>query len=339
MAVGHHTVTRYAVMLCAAAIVLGACGGAAVAPSPSPTAAVATATLPPATVAPTAKPTPASTVKPTAATLGTAVAVEAGETTAGAPYFKADHVAVAAGKVTFTFTNKGKLTHEIMVYPIQDISAVLAGHRAGKEVEEMELIKGMAAMQEDVDPGKTLTLTGTLKPGFYEIGCHVTGKNPDGTSYTHFDKGQFLTLAAVGAGGPSAAVIEKAPTMTVDMTGDEAGSWLFVPDRLIVPAGTVTFKVTNRMKQAHDFVVSPQGDTSKYVASSLMPGMAMHNDDYSSFKGTELLEDLDPGKTETKTFTLTPGTWVVACYMTSKATDGTSFIHRDRGQRFVFEVR
>ena len=36
---------------------------------------------------------------------------------------------------------------------------------------------------------------------------------------------------------------------------------------------------------------------------------------------------------------LTPGVWCAACYMVSKGTDGTSFIHRDRGQRFVFLVK
>ena len=122
------------------------------------------------------------------------------------------------------------------------------------------------------------------------------------------------------------------------MTGEENASWLFTPDRLVVSGGDVTFKVTNKMKAEHDFVVSPLGDTSKYVAGAMMPGMA-HNDDYSSFKGTELLADLAPGKTDTKTFKLTPGLWVAACYMSSKATDGSTFLHRDHGQRIVFMVK
>lgn len=30
----------------------------------------------------------------------------------------------------------------------------------------MALIKGMAAMEEDVDPGKSASVTGTLAPGY-----------------------------------------------------------------------------------------------------------------------------------------------------------------------------
>jgi hypothetical protein len=31
--------------------------------------------------------------------------------------------------------------------------------------------------------------------------------------------------------------------------------------------------------------------------------------------------------------------WAAACFMVSKDTDGTSFMHRDRGQRFSFLVK
>jgi len=122
------------------------------------------------------------------------------------------------------------------------------------------------------------------------------------------------------------------------MKGDEAASWLLVPDRLVVNAGDVTFKVTNSMKNEHDFVVSPVIDTTKLVTTKLDMGMAS-GFDYGTIKGTELFVDLAPGKSDTKTLKLAPGLYVAACYMVSKAADGTSFLHRDQGQRFVFEVK
>jgi len=321
-------------VLALAAIVLGACGGAA-APSPSPTE-VAKATLPAATAAPaTAAP---ATAAPTATSAPAAVVnIEAGESDSGF-YLKADRLAVPAGKVTFNFTNKGKLTHEVMVYPVQDVTTLLGLHRQDKTADEAALLKGMAGMAEDIDAGKSATFSGTLAPGFYELACHARSKDPAGSTYTHFDKGQLLTLAVTGPGGPATSVATPASTLSLEMKGDEAASWLFVPDRLVVSAGDVAFKVTNNMKVEHDFVVNPQRDTSKYVSTAVMPGMA-HSDDYSSFKGTELIADLAPGKSDSKTLKLTPGLYVAACYMVSKAADGTSFIHRDRGQRIVFEVR
>lgn len=327
-------IRRWAAALALAAIVLGACGGTA-APSPSPTE-VAKATLPAATAAP-ATPVPA-TAAPTATPAPAAVVnIEAGESDTGF-YLKADRLAVPAGKVTFNFTNKGKLTHEVMVYPIQDITTLLGLHRQDKKADEEALLKGMAGMAEDVDAGKSATFSGTLAPGFYELACHARSKDGAGKTYTHFDKGQFLTLAVIGPGGPAATVTTPAPTLSVEMKGDEAASWLFVPDRLVVSAGDVAFKVTNGMKVEHDFVVSPVIDTTVLVTTKIDMGMA-HGFDYGKIKGTELIEDLAPGKSDTKTLKLTPGLYVAACYMTSKAADGTSFIHRDRGQRVVFEVR
>jgi uncharacterized cupredoxin-like copper-binding protein len=314
------------VTVVAVSLLITACGGTA-APAPSETAA---ATAAKATVAP-------ATSAPAATQAAAVVNVEAYES--GDGYFlKADTLVVAAGPVTFNFKNAGKLTHELMVYPVQDIGTLLTLHRADKKADEEALLKSMAGMAEDVDAGKSASFNATLKPGFYELGCHARSKDAMGMTYTHFDKGQFLTLAVTGPGGPSASVTTPASTLAIEMTGDEKTSWLFSPDRLVVSAGEVTFKVTNNMKAEHDFVVSPIGDTSKYVAAAMMPGMT-HNDDYSSFKGTELLEDLAPGKTESKTFKLTPGLWVAACYMTSTGSDGAAFLHRDHGQRFVFMVK
>lgn len=327
--------TRRRLLVSAAAagggLALAACGGGGLAPSPSPTATVARASLPPATAA-TRTSTPS--VAPTPATV---VNVEAGETDAGF-YIKADRLAVTAGAVRFNFTNKGKLTHEVMVYPVQDITTLLGLHRQDKKADEEALLKGMAGMAEDVDAGKSATIDATLAPGFWELACHVRGKDPSGRTFTHFDKGQFMTLAAIGPGGPAASVTTPASTLTVEMKGDEAASWLFVPDRLVVRAGEVTFKVTNGMKQEHDLVVNEAGDTTALVTAELDMGMA-HGFDYAKIRGTELFEDLGAGKTGQKALRLAPGRYVAACYMVSKAADGTPFLHRDRGQRFAFEVR
>lgn len=326
----------FAAVLAAATLVLAACGGAAV-PSPTPTAAVAKASLPPATAAP-ATAAPATQDPATAAPTPAAVVnIEAGENEVGF-YMKADRLTVAAGTVTINFANKGRLTHELMVYPLQDVTQLVAFSRLGKHGHADEVIKGLAAEAEDVEPGKSATLTATLEPGFYEIACHLSGKDPNGSSFSHYDYGQLLTLAVVGTGGPPATVGTPGSTLAVEMNGDEKASWLFSPDRLVVPAGDVTFKVTNSMKAEHDFVVHPLGDTTKVVNMALMPGMG-HIEDWSVIKGTELFEDLEPGKTGTKTLKLTPGLYMAACYMVSKVADGTSFIHRDRGQRIVFEVR
>jgi len=316
------------------AALVAACG--APTPAAAPTSVPPTATKPPApTLAPTQSPaTPTTTAPAAAVTTLNVLAKEVGNSF----IFEVDKAAVPAGKVRFEFKNAGKMTHELWIYPIQDFSAMMTLKRADTKLDEPEYIKGVVGSVEDIEPGKSATIEATLKPGFYELACFMRGKNPDGSTYVHLNKGQFFTLAVTGPGGPSADVVKPASTMTVQIapgTGDLSSSWLFVPDKLVVSAGDVTFKVTNNMKDVHDFTIYPVGDVSDFVVNKLKSGKS----DYASIKATEVMEDLAAGKTDTKTMKLTPGVWVAVCLIVSKNADGSSFIHSERGQRFVFTVK
>ncbi len=299
-------------------------------PQPSPTAAVPSPTKPPAPTLPA--PTP------TAAAPAAVVSVVARESDAGY-VFDVDRVVVPAGKVTFVFKNSGKMTHELFVFPIQDLSGVLAKMRAGEKVDEEREIKGVAAVAEDVDPGKTVNVEAQLSPGWYELACFVKGKNPDGSTYVHYDKGQFFDIAVTGPGGPSPQVGQASNSVAIDMTGDEAGSWLFVPDRIVASAGKVTFRVTNHMKIRHELVVHKVGDLVGFKQLLLKGEHAEAHEELESLGAKELVEDLDPGKTVEATAELEPGVWVAACYLVSQNPDGSSFVHSDRGQHVTFVVK
>ncbi len=308
---------------------------------PPPQASPAAQPSPPPAVQPSATRPPAPTLpaaSPTAAAQAVTVNVVAREADNGF-VFDVDQPAVPSGKVKFVFKNAGKMTHELFVFPLQDISGVLAKMRAGEKVDEEKEIKGVAAAVEDVDPGKTETVEADLKPGWYELACFVKSKNPDGTTFVHYDKGQFFDLAVTGTGGPSPQVSTAGNSVTVEMTGDEAGSWLFVPDRVVVNAGQVTFKVTNHMKAKHEFVVHKIGDLVEFKQTLLKGAHAEVHEELEPLAAQELIEDLDPGKTEEKTVQLSPGVWVAACYLVSQNPDGSSFIHSDRGQHITFIVK
>ena len=333
-------------------LLTAACGGSA-GGATQPTAS-ATPPNPALTPTPPAPPTMAMVpATPAATTANTATAT--GTTTAGSPaatgtattvnveayegdngfFFRVDKLEFPAGKVTFAFKNtSSKMNHELWVYPVQDLSTMLTLKRADQDATETDYLKGLAGHVEDVEPGKTATFDTTLEPGFYELACFLRGKNPDGTTFVHFDKGQSVTVAATGPSGLTAAVGNPAGTLSVVMTGDPNGSWVFVPDRLEVTAGDVGFKATNQMKMNHDFLVYPLGDISGFI-----PKRLAGQEDYSLIKGELLFEDLPIGQSAQKTKTLTPGMWVAACFITSKNPDGTTFIHRDRGQRITFLVK
>jgi uncharacterized cupredoxin-like copper-binding protein len=119
-------------------------------------------------------------------------------------------------------------------------------------------------------------------------------------------------------------------------TGDLASSWLFVPDKLVVKAGAVTFQVTNGEKEEHDFAVYAISDTTGFVAMQLQGGM---EPDYDAIHAQVVQANLEAGQSVTKTLQLTPGVYVAVCYMVSQNSDGTSFVHMERGQRFTFTVQ
>ena len=314
-----------AVGLTVVALTIAACGGSAT-PGPSPTdAAVAKATLAPATAAP-------ATTAPTA----TAVVVNVEASQADSSFLlKADQIAVPAGKVTFNFKNNGTMTHEVLVYPVQDVTKLLALKRNGTDADEKDFIKGLAVGLLDIEPAKSATADATLAPGLYELACWAVGKNPDGSTYEHFDKGQTLTLAVTGPGGPSAAITTAANAIKVTMQDGTDGSWVLIPDRLVATAGDVTFTLTNGMKIDHDFAVYPLGDVSGPIAAGLKSGQDID----LTAPAVELFQDLAPGKTDSKSVKLAAGTYVMACFMVSKNADGTTFVHRDMGQRITFIVK
>ena len=306
------------------ALTIAACGGTANVPVPATSAAVAQATLAPATPPPATPATPVAVV----------VNVEA--TQADTNFLlKADKVAVPAGKVTFNFKNTGALVHEVLVYPAQDVTKLAALKRNGTDAEEKDYIKGLAVALMDIDPGKTATADATLAPGLYELACWAVGKNPDGTTYEHYDKGQTLTLAVTGPGGPAVSIATPANTISVAMQDGANGSWIFTPDALVATAGDVTFKVTNNMKINHDFAIYPIGDVSGPIAAGLKSGQDID----LAAPAVSLFQDLAPGKTGSKAIKLAPGTYVMACFMVTKNPDSSSFVHRDMGQRITFTVK
>lgn len=81
---------------------------------------------------------------------------------------------VKAGKVTFNVSNKSEtLVHEFVVARTDKPIEALPYDAAGQTVSEdaMEVVDEI----EDIDPGKTGTLTVDLKPGTYVMLCNKAG--------------------------------------------------------------------------------------------------------------------------------------------------------------------
>jgi len=248
---------------------------------------------------------------------------------------KMDRLVVPSGVVSIHFTNRTTTDDAIFVYPAQDISALLGALRHGTaQVAIPTYLKNVVEQAGPIAPGSSITVTMmALAPGLYELSSYTQLVRDGSTTVAH-DRGEFLTFAVTGRDGPSAEMAAPSSIVLTTMKVGSYGAWLLTTDHLTVKAGDVTFVLANEMAESHDLVVSRIGDVAAFIETRLAAGQA----DYSRINGVELVSDLPPRRTASKTIGLVPGTYVAACYMVSKATDGTLFVHADRGQRFTFRV-
>jgi uncharacterized cupredoxin-like copper-binding protein len=94
---------------------------------------------------------------------------------------------VKAGNVTFNVTNKSEnLVHEFVVLKSDTQIGALPYNAEEKEVDEDAI--GVTNEIEDIDPGKSGTLTVELAPGTYILLCNKTG---------HFKAGMVHTLTVM----------------------------------------------------------------------------------------------------------------------------------------------
>lgn len=87
---------------------------------------------------------------------------------------KADTSSVPAGKVTFEVVNNSKeIEHEMVVAPVASMDAAPPFNADKNEVDEDN--SGALGEVEELEPGKTGSVTLDLKPGYYVLFCNIAG--------------------------------------------------------------------------------------------------------------------------------------------------------------------
>lgn len=126
-------------------------------------------------------------------------------------------------------------------------------------------------------------------------------------------------LAGIAAGCGS----NKTSTSTPAATSATAGSstvngvmkeYTIAPDKTVVSAGKVKFTITNKGKMVHEFIVVKTDLAQDKLPMANVPGQTNKVDEDShalTFVGE--IEHLKPGETDTKTFDLKPGNYVLFC--------------------------
>ncbi|WP_309666956.1 plastocyanin/azurin family copper-binding protein [Tabrizicola sp.] len=123
--------------------------------------------------------------------------------------------------------------------------------------------------------------------------------------------GTTINVSLWDKGGMSMETMGKMPAMGMMMGGDMAMAMMGITaDQATVPAGEVTFAVTNTSKDLiHEMVVTAVADPA--VPLPYVEDEQRVDEDAAGHVGE--VAELDTGATGSLTVTLTPGTYVLYC--------------------------
>lgn len=159
---------------------------------------------------------------------------------------------------------------------------------------------------------------------------------------THRGRGTALVLSlsaaallvagcsSAASSGPSSAAASAA-TGSIKVTLTE---WALVPDKASAPAGNVTFDVTNGGTQfKHEFVVIK---TDLDPADLAVDATGKVDEAGAGIEFIGEVEELEIGATETASFDLAAGNYVLICNIVEAA--GGQESHYNEGMRTAFTV-
>lgn len=141
--------------------------------------------------------------------------------------------------------------------------------------------------------------------------------------------GALAVLALVAAACGDDEEEEGAAGATVNVSLIE---WSVVPDTTSVAAGSVTFTATNDGAENHELVVIRTD-----LAPDALPVVEGKVDEEQVDVIGEI-EEFAPGQTESATFDLEPGNYVLICNITEVGENGEIESHYQLGMRTAFEV-
>ncbi len=231
-----------------------------------------------------------------------------------------DTLSVPAGSVTFNATNIGPMDpHELVIVRTDIPAAELPTREDGAFDEEAEGVEVIGEIEE-FDVGLTESATFDLEPGSYVLLCNLV-EEEDGEMEAHYQMGMWIDFEVTASAASE-----------VNVTLQE---WAVLPDTLSVPAGSVTFNATN---------IGPMDPHELVIVRTDIPAAELPTREDGAFdeeaEGVEVIgeiEEFDVGLTESATFDLEPGTYVLLCNLVEEE-DGEMEAHYQMGMWIDFEV-
>lgn len=155
----------------------------------------------------------------------------------------------------------------------------------------------------------------------------ATGCGSNKTSSATPSKTSSETSAAAAGATPA----EASKTGGASAVNGVMKEFSITSDKTVVAAGNVKFTIANKGKMTHEFIVVKTDLAVNKLPMSKVPGATNKVDeDAHSLSFIGEIEHLLPGETDTKTFKLEPGNYVLFCNVAG---------HYSAGQRIALKVQ
>jgi hypothetical protein len=228
---------------------------------------------------------------------------------------------ISAGMTTVTLTNGGKNLHHVQFIRLDSGKTIADLQAALKPNTPPPAWAIDVPGPNGADPGGTSNITLDMKPGNYAVMCFVDV--PD--HVPHFAKGMIKSLTVIPATGPSA----PAPTADINIAMSDYAFNVSKP----ITAGKHVFQVTSTGPQSHEVMIirfqpgKTMDDLGKWMEKPVGPPPA------NAIGGTS---GQTPGVTATFEAEITPGEYVILCFVPD-AKDGKP--HFEKGMVHPFKVQ
>lgn len=257
-----------------------------------------------------------SPAKPPATPAPTVVTITATDYTFAAPD------SVVAGLTTFRLLNAGREPHQAVVFGAPGKSFAELEAAAVPRGSDVEWWRGILQMQPTFPGGPGVIMSGDssivtvdLAPGNYLIACFIP--SPDGK--WHVQKGMLRRLVVTAA--PAGAAVAAEPKSDITVTLSDYAFTASTP----LTAGTHTIRIENSGPQIHELTIErlAPGKTLADFQRWLAGGMkgAPVSMPVGGFTGP------DKGKVGWLTVTLTPGTYLLTCYVPDTKDAAPHLVH------------
>jgi len=217
---------------------------------------------------------------------------------------------IVAGFTTFRLENRGREPHQAVIFGAPGKTFAELEAAAVPKGSDLEWLRAVMQLGPTfpggpgvVMSGDTTIITTNLAPGNYLIACFVP--SPDGK--WHVKKGMFRRLVVTPA--PSGATLAAEPNADITVTLSDYAFATSSP----LTAGTHTIRVENSGPQVHELAIErltrgkTLADWQKWMAGG-MRGEPVSLP-IGGFAGP------DKGKVGWLTVTLTPGNYLLLCYV------------------------